>query len=71
MTAPGGPKRWTTLTVHGVGDPTWSHDGRFVYFQDFLETGKPIYRIAVPEAENRSWWRPSTICAPSPPRITA
>jgi Tol biopolymer transport system component/DNA-binding winged helix-turn-helix (wHTH) protein len=41
-------ERWTTLTVHGVGDPTWSHDGRSVYFQDFLEAGKPIYRIAVP-----------------------
>jgi Tol biopolymer transport system component len=40
--------RWTTLTAHGVGDPTWSHDGRYVYFQDFLEAGKPIYRIAVP-----------------------
>ena len=39
---------WTTMTVHGVGDPTWSHDSRFVYFQDFLEPGKPIYRIAVP-----------------------
>jgi Tol biopolymer transport system component/DNA-binding winged helix-turn-helix (wHTH) protein len=37
---------WTTLTSHGVGDPSWSSDGRFVYFQDFLETGKPIYRIA-------------------------
>jgi Tol biopolymer transport system component/DNA-binding winged helix-turn-helix (wHTH) protein len=41
-------QRWTTLTVHGVGDPTWSHDGHSVYFQDFLELGKPIYRIAVP-----------------------
>jgi dipeptidyl aminopeptidase/acylaminoacyl peptidase len=41
-------RRWTMLAVHGVGDPTWSHDGRFVYFQDFLEAGKPIYRIAVP-----------------------
>jgi hypothetical protein len=41
-------QRWTTLTTHGVGDPFWSHDGRFVYFQDFLEAGKPIYRIAVP-----------------------
>lgn len=40
--------RWTTLAAHGVGDPTWSHDSRFVYFQDFLEAGKPIYRIAVP-----------------------
>jgi Tol biopolymer transport system component len=41
-------ERWTALTVHGVGDPTWSHDGRFIYFQDFVESGKPIYRIAVP-----------------------
>lgn len=44
-------QHWTTLTTHGVGDPTWSNDGRFVYFQDFLETGKPIYRIAVPDAK--------------------
>ncbi len=41
-------RRWTTLAVHGVGDPTWSHDSRSVYFQDFLEPGKPIYRVAVP-----------------------
>lgn len=40
--------RWTTLSTHGIGDPTWSHDSRSVYFQDFLETDKPIYRIAVP-----------------------
>jgi Tol biopolymer transport system component len=43
--------RWTTLTTHGVGDPTWSHDGRYVYFQDFLESGKPIYRIEVPSGK--------------------
>ncbi len=41
-------QRWTTLTVQGVGDPTWSHDSRSIYFQDFLAAGKPIYRIAVP-----------------------
>jgi len=40
--------KWTTLTSHGTGDPTWSHDARFVYFQDFLGAGKPIYRIATP-----------------------
>ena len=40
--------QWTTLTTHGVGDPVWSHDGRSLYFQDFIEAGKPIYRIAVP-----------------------
>jgi Tol biopolymer transport system component/DNA-binding winged helix-turn-helix (wHTH) protein len=44
-------QRWTTLTLHGVGDPTWSHDGRYLYFQDFLEPGKPIYRIAVPNGK--------------------
>jgi Tol biopolymer transport system component len=41
-------QRWTALTRQGVGDPTWSHDGRYVYFQDFLEPGKPIYRVAIP-----------------------
>ena len=41
-------KQWTPLTTHGVGDPTWSHDSRALYFQDFLEEGKPIYRIAIP-----------------------
>ena len=46
-----GQERWTTLTTHGVGDPAWSHDGRFLYFQDFLEKGKPIYRIAVPAGQ--------------------
>ena len=40
--------QWATISTHGVGDPTWSHDGRYLYFQDYLEEGKPIYRIAVP-----------------------
>jgi len=40
--------KWTTLTTHGVGDPTWSHDGRYLFFQDYLEEGKPIYRMDVP-----------------------
>lgn len=40
--------QWSTLTTHGVGDPTWSHDSRYIYFQDYLEEGKPIYRMAVP-----------------------
>jgi Tol biopolymer transport system component/DNA-binding winged helix-turn-helix (wHTH) protein len=42
---------WTTLSTHGVGDPTWSHDGSSLYFQDFLEEGKPIYRIVVPSGQ--------------------
>jgi Tol biopolymer transport system component/DNA-binding winged helix-turn-helix (wHTH) protein len=42
-------QKWSTLSTHGAGDPLWSHDGRSVYFQDFLEAGKPIYRIGVPD----------------------
>jgi Tol biopolymer transport system component len=34
-----------------VEDPTWSHDGRSIYFQDFLEAGKPIYRLVVPSGK--------------------
>lgn len=40
---------WTTLATHGAGDPRWAEDGRSVYFQDFLEVGKPIYRVSVPD----------------------
>ncbi|HEV2448020.1 MAG TPA: hypothetical protein VGS58_18950 [Candidatus Sulfopaludibacter sp.] len=40
--------QWTVLTTHSVGDPTWSHDGHFIYFQDFIEDDKPLYRIPVP-----------------------
>jgi Tol biopolymer transport system component/DNA-binding winged helix-turn-helix (wHTH) protein len=43
--------RWTTLATHGVGDPAWSHDSRSLYFQDFLEAGKPIYRINIPNGQ--------------------
>jgi Tol biopolymer transport system component/DNA-binding winged helix-turn-helix (wHTH) protein len=46
--------RWTTLATHGVGDPVWSRDGRYLYFQDFLENGKPIYRIAIPDGEAKT-----------------
>jgi Tol biopolymer transport system component len=41
-------QQWTTIAIHGVGDPTWSHDSRYLYFQEFREAGKPIYRIAIP-----------------------
>jgi Tol biopolymer transport system component len=44
-------QHWLTLTTHGVGDPYWSRDGRSVNFQDSLEAGKPIYRVAVPSGQ--------------------
>lgn len=39
---------WSTLTEQAAGDPTFSHDGRYLYFQNFFEAGRPIYRIAIP-----------------------
>jgi Tol biopolymer transport system component len=44
-------QKWTNVAFHGVGDPSWSHDSRYLYFQDFLEAGKPIYRIAIPSGK--------------------
>ncbi len=40
-------QRWELLTRHGVGDPVWSHDSHSIFFQDFTEAGKPIYRVEV------------------------
>lgn len=38
---------WRTLTTHGVGDPSWARDSKSIVFQDFIETGKPIYKIEI------------------------
>lgn len=40
-------QRWRTLTTNSVADPQWSHDGSAVFFQNNLESGKPIYRVDV------------------------
>jgi Tol biopolymer transport system component/DNA-binding winged helix-turn-helix (wHTH) protein len=44
-------QRWRTLTTHGVGDPNWSENGKSLYFQDFLEPGKPIYKISIADGK--------------------
>jgi len=40
-------RTWRTLTTHGVGDPSWSRDSRSIVFQDFIEPGKPIYKVDI------------------------
>lgn len=45
--------KWEMLTGHGVGDPVWSHDSQAILFQDFLEAGKPVYRLQVGRKELR------------------
>ena len=46
-------QRWTTLATHAIADPTWSHDSSYVFFQDFLEAGRPIYRITAPTGQTQ------------------
>ena len=65
----GSGQHWITLTKHGVGDPTWSHDGRFVYFQDFLDPASPYTELPCP-AENPNPSPPSRACCPSRPSTT-
>jgi Tol biopolymer transport system component len=38
---------WRKLSDHAVADPLWSADGRYIYFQDYREEGKPIYRVDI------------------------
>jgi len=43
--------KWATLARESAGDPSWSHDGRAVYFQNFVQAGKPVYRVPVPSGK--------------------
>jgi Tol biopolymer transport system component len=38
---------WRKLSDHAVADPLWSADGKYIYFQDDHEQGKPIYRVDI------------------------
>jgi Tol biopolymer transport system component len=38
---------WTTLVSHIVSDLEWSHDGKWIYFHDYMEDGAPLYRVSI------------------------
>ena len=40
---------WKTLVAKPAADPLWSHDGRWIYFHNFLEEPQAIYRVSVPD----------------------
>jgi Tol biopolymer transport system component len=40
---------WKTLVAQSAADPVWSHDGRWIYFHDFLEESQAIYRASIPD----------------------
>lgn len=42
-----GTNAWRVLANHSAADPQWSRDSTAIYFQDNLESGKPIYRVDI------------------------
>lgn len=40
-------KTWRTLTQQNVDDPVWSHDGKAIFFHDFVEQDQPIYKLTI------------------------
>lgn len=43
----GRSQTWRTLARENIADPVWSHDGRAIFFHDFVQEGQPIYKLMV------------------------
>lgn len=44
-------KRWTEIARgQYISTPFWSADGKYVYFQDILESGESVYRFRLPDS---------------------
>ena len=41
-------KSWKALIARPAHDPVWSHDSRWIYFDDFVAKDQPVYRVSVP-----------------------
>jgi Tol biopolymer transport system component/DNA-binding winged helix-turn-helix (wHTH) protein len=40
-------KKWRMLAQEDIADPVWSHDGKAIYFHDFVEAGQSIYKLTI------------------------
>jgi Tol biopolymer transport system component/DNA-binding winged helix-turn-helix (wHTH) protein len=40
-------KSWKMLTQQNIADPAWSHDGKAIFFHDFVQEGQPIYKLTI------------------------
>ncbi len=44
-------RRWTPLvTAHGIEDPVWSLDNRFVHFSAVTDAGRALFRVRIMDA---------------------
>lgn len=40
-------KAWRMLAQENIADPAWSHDGKAIFFHDFVQEGQPIYKLTI------------------------
>jgi Tol biopolymer transport system component/DNA-binding winged helix-turn-helix (wHTH) protein len=40
-------KKWRMLAQQNIADPVWSHDGKAIFFHDFVQQGQPIYKLTL------------------------
>ncbi len=44
-------QQWTTLARMGVGFPTWSHDGQYLYFDSILTEDPAFFRVRISDRQ--------------------
>lgn len=40
-------RKWRLLARQNVDNPAWSHDGKAIFFHDFVQEGQPIYKLTI------------------------
>jgi Tol biopolymer transport system component/DNA-binding winged helix-turn-helix (wHTH) protein len=40
-------KTWRMLAQENIADPVWSHDGKAIFFHDFVQEGQPIDKLTI------------------------
>lgn len=43
-------KTWRMLAQENIADPAWSHDGKAIFFHDFVQEGQPIYKLTIADS---------------------
>jgi Tol biopolymer transport system component/DNA-binding winged helix-turn-helix (wHTH) protein len=40
-------KTWRTLALKSVAEPIWGHEDHYIYFEDFIQSSEPLYRVNI------------------------
>ena len=44
-------KSWHVLAHQSSAEPVWSHNGKFIYFTDYVQRNRTLYRVSVADAK--------------------